>query len=224
MSCGYSPSFLSLIYVFCPHSLLSNREAWLFKYSWLVNIVPLSEKATWGETHMDLWERKGEEGGRGKEREKEPFFPTPPTPSQPLAWTKRISFPSVPPFSSGTPIAVMASGTGVCYHVCYLLLFSEHSSWHVVATQSLLLHDWVNNLSWAMKWHTVISLLSTVASFLVFINFWSLLSSTGFQWTVQVNFKSPGIWWFISLLLGHVNRKARVLLGSGGEADLNSTW
>lgn len=200
---------------------LTGKHGYLSIHGWWILSLYLrrqhGERHTW--TCEKGRERRGEEGRRERRS-----LSSPPPPSQPLAWTKRISFPSVPPFSSGTPIAVMASGTGVCYHVCYLLLFSEHSSWHVVATQSLLLHDWVNNLSWAMKWHTVISLLSTVASFLVFINFWSLLSSTGFQWTVQVNFKSPGIWWFISLLLGHVNRKARVLLGSGGEADLNSTW
>ena len=136
MSCGSSPSFLFLLYLFCPHSLLSNREAQLFKHSRGLSIVPLSEKATWGERHT--WtcekgrERRGEEGRR--EKRLPSLFP-------PQASHLPEPTGSVSPLYSGTSIAVTASNTGVCYHVRHLLLFSEHSSRHVIATQSLLLHD-----------------------------------------------------------------------------------
>lgn len=150
-----------------------------------------SEKAAWGERDTGLVRKEGTKPLANQ-------FPEP-------------ASSSVPPFSLG--MCLMAPNTGVCYPV-YLLRFSEHSARYVVATESLLLNDWMSNLLWLWSDRHPFSKILTVGPFQVFLNFWALPSSVSFQVTVQLNFKSPKISCFISLLLGQVNWKTRSSLGS----------
>lgn len=54
--------------------------------------------------------------------------------------------------------------------------------------------------------------------------FWALLSSVSFWVIVQLNFKSPKISCFISLLLGQETGKQEAYWAQRGDTDLNKTW